>query len=331
MVKSLLLHIGYHKTATSWMQQRLFVNEHGYHQIARHPEVWKHVVGPHGLLFDPEEMRGVIRKEIDRLPAGKVPVISSEIMSGHPFFGGMGSDDYARRLKAIAPDAKIVISIRSQVRILTSVYMQYLLRGGTMGPKKFFAGDPDLGFHGFRPEHFEYHRLVALYQDLFGAGNVHIITQESLKKDMDATMRRLADFAGNSEFAGVLPTHRGAYAPSYPEYAVPLLRRINKFQKSVLTPAPTIRIGTTPYGFYRAFGYILRRPPFSNVLKNYHPVSAYVARNFAGHYDESNRQLAQIVHHDLDLTDYGIATRQEPGVTANPQKAEGKARAVAAH
>ncbi|WP_413849859.1 hypothetical protein, partial [Albidovulum sp.] len=90
------------------MQQRLFVHEHGYHQIARHPEVWRHVVAPHGLLFDPEPMRALIRAGIDDLPAGMVPVISSEILSGHPFFGGMASDDYARRLKAIAPDAKIL-------------------------------------------------------------------------------------------------------------------------------------------------------------------------------------------------------------------------------
>ncbi len=322
MGKQLLLHIGYHKTATSWMQQRLFVGEHGYHQIAKHAEVWKHIVAPHGLLFDPQPMRAVIREGLESLPDGMVPVISSEILSGHPFFGGMGSDDYARRLKAIAPDAKILISIRSQLRILTSVYMQYLLRGGTMSPQLFFAGDPELGFHGFRPEHFEYHRLVGLYRDLFGAENVHVITQESLKTDMDCATRALADFAGNDMFDGVLPARRAAYAPSYPEYAVPLLRRINKFQKSVLTPAPTIRIGTTPNGFYRAVGYVLRRPPFSQLLKNFHPVSAYVEKTFRGRFDESNRKLAEIVGHTLDLSDYGVAEREvrSGGVMASAPK-----------
>lgn len=308
MTARLLLHVGYHKTATSWMQQRLFVHEHGYHQIARHREVWEHVVAPHGLLFDPESMRRVIAKGLSELPAGMVPVISSEILSGHPFFGGMGSDDFARRLKAIAPDARILISIRSQMRILTSVYMQYLLRRGTMSPELFFAGDPELGFYGFRPEHFEYHRLVMLYQDLFGAENVHIITQESLRTEMDGATLRLASFAGNTLFRGVLPSHRSAYAPSYPEYAVPLLRRINKFQKSVLTPAPTIRIGTTPDGFYRAFGYVLRRPPFSWLLKRYRPVSTHVERTFRGRFDESNRELARIAGHYLDLSEYVGAT-----------------------
>lgn len=321
MVKQLLLHVGYHKTATSWMQQRLFVREHGYHQIARHPEVWKHIVAPHGLLFDPEAMRGVIREGLEALPEGKVPVISSEILSGHPFFGGMGSDDHARRLKAIAPEAKILVSIRAQPRILTSVYMQYLLRGGTMSPELFFAGDPELGFHGFRAEHFEYDRLISLYQDLFGARNVHVITQESLKTDMDGATRALAEFAGNDGFDSVLPTHRAAYSPSYPEYAVPLLRRINKFQKSVLTPAPAIRIGTTPQGLYRAVGYVLRRPPFSQLLRDYHPVSAFVEKTFRGRFDESNRKLAEITGHTLDLSDYGVALRtMRPAVAAAAPK-----------
>jgi hypothetical protein len=206
------------------------------------------------------------------------------------------------------------------MRILTSVYMQYLLRGGTISPELFFAGDPELGFVGFRPEHFEYHRLIGLYQELFGAGNVHVITQESLRTDMDGATRRLAGFAGNKGFDGVLPTHRSAYAPSYPEYAVPILRRINKLQKSVLTPAPTIKIGTTPDGFYRALGYVLRRPPFSWVLGGYHPVTAHVETTFRGRFDASNRELARLAGY-LDLTAYSGVTPSTKSATSPAAKA----------
>ncbi len=299
MAKRLLLHIGYHKTATSWMQQRLFVPEHGYRQVARHAEVWQHVVGKHGLLFDAEDMKSAIRVGMSDLREDEVPVVSSEILSGHPFYGGMGSDVFARRLNEIAPDARILISVRHQRRMLTSVYMQYLSRGGTMSPEKFFAGDPDLGFYGFRPEHFEFHRLVGLYQGLFGTENVYVISQESLVRDIDEAARGLARFAGNERFDTVLPTHRAAYAPSYPEYAVPILRRINKFQKSVLTPAPTIRFGTTPKGIYRLVGAALRKPPFSTALSRYRPVSGYVERHFVDHFDDSNRKLISIINQDL--------------------------------
>lgn len=299
MTARLLLHIGYHKTATSWMQQRLFVPEHGYRQVARHAEVWRHVVGKHGLFFDPADMKAAIAAGMAELRPDEVPVVSSEIISGHPFFGGIGSDVYAERFKRIAPDARILVSVRHQRRMLTSVYMQYLSRGGTMSPQRFFAGDPDLGFYGFRPENFEYHRLVGLYRDLFGAENVLVVSQESLAKGMDDVSREIARFAGNGGFQAVLPTHRSAYAPSYPECAVPLLRRINKFQRSVLTPAPTLRLGTTPKGLYRLVGAGMRRPPFSVLFRNYRPVSDLVDRQFGGRFDDSNARLTAMLGTDL--------------------------------
>jgi hypothetical protein len=316
MVGQLLLHVGYHKTATSWMQQRLFVPEHGFRQVARHAEVWKHIVGVHGLLFDPRNMRQAIAEGMTELRDGEVPVVSSEILSGHPFYGGMGSDIFAERLKEIAPDARILISVRHQRKMLTSVYMQYLSRGGTMSPATFFAGDPDLGFYGFRPDNFEYHRLVALYQRLFGAENVHVLSQESLAKDMDGASFGIARFAGNLGFDKVLPTHRAVYAPSYPEYAVPILRRINKFQKSVLTPAPALTVGRTPRGLYRLVGAGMRRPPFQALFKRFRPVSEQVDRQFTGRFDESNRLLAAMIVQDLNWP--GVPSGPSSGTSAQP-------------
>ncbi|MCB2136896.1 MAG: hypothetical protein KDE08_13275 [Rhodobacteraceae bacterium] len=304
MGKQPLLHIGYHKTATTWMQQWLFVPEHGYRQIAGHREAFDHVIGPHGLNFDPSAMRAHIDNAMGAVEAGEVPVISSEILSGHPFFGGIDSDVYAHRLKAILPEARILISIRSQLRILPSVYMQYLLRGGTMTPAQFFSGDVELGFFAFRPAHFEYDRLVALYQDLYGAGNVHILTQESLKADMDAAVARLAAYCGNERFAGLTKAARRVHAASYPEHAVPLLRRVNHVQTSVLNRNPIISIGTTPGGFYRLAGGLMKRPPFGPLLSGYRPVTDHVKRHFTGRFSDSNARLRSLVSTDTDLSGY---------------------------
>jgi hypothetical protein len=300
-----LLHVGYHKTATSWMQNLLFVPEHGYRKIADHSDAFEHIIGPHGLSFDPSFMRRHIAKAMENLNPGEVPVISSEILSGHPFFGGVNSDVYAHRLALIAPDARILISIRSQMKILPSVYMQYLLRGGTMTPAQFFSGETELGYFAFRPQHFEYDRLIRLYQSLFGAENVHVLTQESLKADMDAAAVRLAKFCDNTVFAGLNPSARQVYAPGYPEFEVPVLRRVNHVQRSVLNPNPMISLGTTPKGLYRACGGILRRLPFAHLLDKHRPVSAYVAKQFASYFSASNARLAELVGKDVDLSDYG--------------------------
>jgi hypothetical protein len=304
MTAPLLLHVGYHKTATTWAQRRLFTPEHGFRQIAFHEEAFEHVVKPHGLRFSPEPMQKIIADARKTLEPGEVPVLSSEILSGHPFQGGHESDVYAERLKAIAPDARILISIRAQVKMIPSVYMQYLLRGGTMPYDQFFEGKATLGYFAFTPEHFEYDVLVAHYQKLFGADNVYVLTQESLQADMDGAVTALAAFAGATRFDGLKPEARARTGVSYPEYAAPVLRRINHVQTSTLQPRPVMSLGETPYGLYKLAGYALKKPPFSTLLKGRKPVSAYAKAHFTGRYMLSNAKLAKISTYPLDLSEY---------------------------
>ncbi|PIL21171.1 hypothetical protein P775_05680 [Puniceibacterium antarcticum] len=286
------------------MQRLLFTPEHGYRQIAGHGDVFSHIVQPHGLQFDPDGMRALISDRLSTVAESEVPVISSEILSGHPFQGGHESDVYAERLARIAPDARILISIRSQLRILPSVYMQYLLRGGTMPWEQFFEGTDEPGYFGFTPQHFEYDHLVAQYQSLFGAGNVHVLTQERLQKDMDGAARAVADFAGNGGFAALSAASRRVDAASYPEYGAPVLRRINHVQSSTLNPAPLLNLGTTPKGLYKIAGYVLKRPFLAKLLAGRKPVSDHVRRRFAGRFHDSNLRLARLATHPLDLEGY---------------------------
>src|SRR6056297_494955 len=100
----LLIHIGYHKTATTWMQHRLFLPEHGYRPLFGHQEVFDLFVRPHGLVFDPNPVRDVVNAALGAVQTGEAAVISSEILSGHPFFGGRESDVLAGRLAKVAPN-----------------------------------------------------------------------------------------------------------------------------------------------------------------------------------------------------------------------------------
>lgn len=299
-----LLHIGYHKTATTWMQRKLFLPEHGYYQLLDHAQAWTHIVRPHGLLFDPAPVRALIDQAIAEMPAGLVPVISSEILSGHPFQGGRESGILAHRLAEILPEAQILISIRNQLRILPSVYMQYVLRGGTEPPAPFFQGTSELGYVTFAPEHFEYHRLIGLYRTLFGTERVHVMTQESLRKGGDDALLALARFAGNDQWTGLSAQARKPEHESYPEFSTGILRRINHVQSSTLNPWPIITLGHTPRGLYKLAGYLSKQPVMQRLFGGHKPVSAYVARTFPGHYAASNRELARMMGERLDLTGY---------------------------
>jgi hypothetical protein len=304
MKTPVLLHVGYHKTATTWMQNLLFTQRHGYRQIANHEEVFSYIVRPSGHRFDPAQMSKLIIERKAQLSPGEIPVISSEILSGNPFYGGRESELYAERLHKVLPGARILISIRNQTKIIASVYMQYLLRGGTMPYNLFFEGTNEPGYFAFAPEHFEYDLLIANYQRLFGRENVFILTQESLIKDMDAASEKLANFIGHSTFPGLQPEARRLYAPSYPEYTCQVLRRINHIQRSTLNPSPIVSFGTTPLGLYRICGYVLRRDPFKALFGHRKPVTDYVRRRFKGTFSESNMKLAKIATSELDLSDY---------------------------
>ncbi len=308
MSKQIVFHIGYHKTATSWLQSLLFTPVHGYRQLASHPEIFKNLVKPHGLHFDANEMRGLIVERMQDVLPCEVPVVSSEILSGHPFQGGHESDVYAQRIKRIAPDAKILITIRNQMEILPSVYMQYILRGGTMPYDLFFEGINIPGYFGFTPRHFEYDLLIAHYQKLFGAENVVLLCQESLKADMLKASQDLARRLGNAHFSGLEAEACRVHAASYPEYASGILRRINHVQNSTLNPTPIISLGTTPKGLYKLAGFALKRPPVRTLMREKKPVSDYVRRTFGGYYKESNRRLAGLITHQIDLSSYDGAS-----------------------
>jgi len=294
----LLFHVGYHKTATTWLQNVVFKSENGFSPVLEHPEIFDTIVSPHGLMFDPSQARSKMQARRGNAGAGSVDVVSLESLTGNPFFGGRESDDYAYRLKKIAPDAKILLTIREQIRIIASVYMQYLLRGGTKPADRFFKGDAVGGYFRFDPEHFEYHRLVGLYQDLFGADNVLVLPLETIAADQREAIRILAEFTGNMQIGEWTP--HDARGVSYPERAAPMLRRINHFRQGPMNPFPVANLGAVSDFAYRVAGGGLRRLGQTKTR----PVTNIARARFAGKFAHSNARLKEMLAHKVDLSAY---------------------------
>ena len=299
-----LFHIGYHKTGTTWMQRRLFQKPHGYAPFdpdidATHQAVFEHVTRPHQLAFDAKAARAALLSGQDN--AELTPVISSEILSGHPFWGGRDSADFAQRLHAIAPEAKILITIRAQIPAIASVYMQYVRRAGTLPAARFFEGTRVLGYDGFDPVHFEYHRLTAHYQNLFGAGQVKVMTQEALAADPAAFVADLSSFTGAPDQPVPSTKREGA---SESEAATPILRRINHVIQDGANPSPVLNLGPASAAAYRGTGWAFRKLKSKGLMTG-KPVTAEARRCFAGHYGPSNRRLMEICD-GLELPGYEV-------------------------
>ena len=92
----LLVHIGYHKTATNWLQRELFGRpDCGFHALRFPPVDGTPAVkrgssaftNTHPLRFDADAVRRDLRARLDAAPDG-CHVISNERLSGYPDAGG---------------------------------------------------------------------------------------------------------------------------------------------------------------------------------------------------------------------------------------------------
>ena len=299
-MKKLLLHVGYHKTGTTWLQRDFFVKKFGYRQMLSHEDVSRFLVDANEFDKRAEPLGAMMAERARQPDDGTVPVISSETLCGNPFYGGTGATTYARTLAEAFPDARVLITIREQIRMLTSVYMQYISRGGTKRPEAFFLEGNAPGYARFSAAHFRYHRLVGLYRDLFGPDNVLVLTQERMAGDLAGYLATLAVFADSPMREG-LPEHAVRSGQSYPEAAAPVLRRINHLRQGPASPEPLIDLGGLGDTLYRGAGRLARGP--AGRLLPAGRVGALARARFAGSFADSNRALAGM-DLGIDLSGY---------------------------
>lgn len=197
-----IFHIGYHKTATTWFQEAVWPrcksHRFVYRRIAR-----KALLEPPGLHFEVEQARALLERGGD----GRPMVVSEENLSGYIHTAGLHGlmgPEAARRIHQCYPDARILIMVRNQYEAVAACYAQYVMGGGTLGAYDYVTGGPHRKKalnHSFKNprfalHHLAYDRLIAFYEDLFGAGQVHVMLYEELKADREAFLGRLVGNLG---------------------------------------------------------------------------------------------------------------------------------------
>lgn len=206
MINKLLIHIGYHKTGTTWLQNELFVKDSPYFvSLSKNPKrqstlVRDFIYGSDDYLlnsFDLNEDTVLKRlKEItDTLDINnKIPVFSSERLSGNPHSSGFDAKIIADRLKHFFPNAKILIVIREQRSWILSAYFQYLSVGGNHNLHKYLTAKYDKKRPFFSPHHIAYHHLIEYYQYIFRTENVLVLPYETFNNDKALFFNKLEHF-----------------------------------------------------------------------------------------------------------------------------------------
>lgn len=197
-----LIHIGYPKTGTTWLQSGIFSSSRfGFSPVGGAPKFFgvRFIYGEEGGLGHPFDFSAEeLRQDYEKLTAGSgYPVISHEALLCHPYSGGSQTRDIALKIRDVFPDAKILITIREQREMIISLYEHYLRMGGVASLEKFVGAKFHQSlFPSFDIGFLEYDKCVRFYSSLFGQKNVLVLPFELIRNDSLSFLSSIYDFAG---------------------------------------------------------------------------------------------------------------------------------------
>ena len=310
-INNLLIHIGYPKTGTTWLQQHLFSDAVvGFTTPFRKGEIKRRLIKPNTLDFAAEACKKFFYPTLLAANDSRTrQVISHERFSGSIHSGGYDNGTLAKRLATIFPNAKVLIVIREQKSMLWSVYKQYIKMGGGCSLKDYLQppyGKQFAGIGLFDLNHYRYHRLAGYYVRLFGAANVLVLPYERFTTTPQDFVRQIIHFCGletSEEGLNKLPyTKRENVALS--SFSVFIKRRTNILftQRGHLNHwvlFPIIRQSKSRRLFYR-LDRVLPQPIKTMFEQASHETIAAIAGE---RYRESNSLTSKMFN--LDLAQYG--------------------------
>jgi hypothetical protein len=311
-----IVHIGYHKTASTWFQKSVYPRVKNFAYVPRE-RVNHALLDASALHFDAERSRAQLA-----LPEGAAPILCEEALSGALLSGGFlgfQSAEIARRIHALLPDARIVVFVRSQPEMITAAYLQYLRVGGTYSARRFLwpsdysRADATVPYREphFSFDHFDYDRLVAHYIALFGAERVHAYAYEELRRDGPVFLERFAKELGlKLDLAAVTMEKRNA---SYGLAVSRMARALNLFT--------ALRVSNKHYWLHVPYWYAARK----RLLEGANASGVFRARAtpervlgsetvawIRQRYCESNRRLAELTRIDLRALGYALDPPASP-------------------
>lgn len=194
-----LIHIGFHKTGTTWLQRRFFNDQGRFTLVWPRTIIDTAFVGGDPFTFDPKIAGLHFQPFLDAAEEnGTLTVISHERLCGQPLLSGYDSAQIADRLQATFPRAKVLIVIREQRSMMTSVYKQHIRTSGTERVAKLWRSYTAREHRRPRPtlDFFEYHNIIRYYQDHFGRDRVLVLPFELFQRDALQFANEVSSFVG---------------------------------------------------------------------------------------------------------------------------------------
>jgi len=165
-----IIHIGYPKTATTWFQKSIFPNISNFKLIPKET-IQKYIVST-----SEDEFEKFIVDCKKLIPDNNFILSDEDFITNKPEH--IPPIEKAKRLQKLFPEAQIILFIRNQPDIIASAYSQHIKAGGTLNPDQYI----ETLIQSDKLSHWEYDKIIKIYQNLFGKRSVNIFLYESINQ-----------------------------------------------------------------------------------------------------------------------------------------------------
>ncbi|MDZ7783509.1 MAG: sulfotransferase [Halioglobus sp.] len=189
-----LIHIGFPKTATTWVQKSLFLPKFGFIQGLDHAQIQGGIISPTPFIYNPELVLHRYDLNIETR-TNEVPVVSSETLAGNIYCGGYNVKQNADRLHDTFPGGRVLLVTREQKSLIRALYKTLVQWGMPHSIDRFLYPLEPHRFPQFTLDYFRFEQVGRYYMNLFGEDNVLIIPYELLQREPERFARDIVEFS----------------------------------------------------------------------------------------------------------------------------------------
>lgn len=201
-MRKIFLHLGLYKTATKYLQEIVFPQIEEI-EFLRKEKYERELLSPlqyqDWLAFDGSEEK--IRENIFSWTTTDKPLLlSNELFSGNIFFQSYNRYPLLKKLKAIFPEAKILLTVRGQRHMIDSIYREYVSQGGCDSLNSFVKPHTTGSILNLAPaldlESLKYSKYLDAITDMFAKENCCFLPYELLLDNWEEYLRKIFNFLG---------------------------------------------------------------------------------------------------------------------------------------
>lgn len=194
---NIILHLGLPKTATTFLQQDVFLNLKDVNVLFKFKNVQEYKNDwLYNLILNidkPIDLQELKKRRAEYL-LENIPNLVTEETFYCGGFGGMFNKEDNRfimldRIYKIFPEARVILTIRDKKNLLVSWYKQYIANGGVLVFDDFIRNRMNL-------EKINYEKYIKKLKDFYSKDNVYIIKYEKFITKPKQTIEEICDFIG---------------------------------------------------------------------------------------------------------------------------------------